>query len=193
MSSKYIRLATLDDTNAILDIYAYYIRNTTISFETEVPSLSEFESRIEGIISIYPWLVYEENGKILGYAYACRHRQRAAYQWAVDVAIYLDKDTTGKGIGKKLYQVLLSILKLQGFYVAYGGVTQPNEPSNALHINNGFKKIAEYKNVGYKMGKWHTVIWYSKPLNSSENAPSPFKTIDELDPTLLQQILNQAI
>ncbi|HYF82987.1 MAG TPA: arsinothricin resistance N-acetyltransferase ArsN1 family B [Clostridia bacterium] len=167
-----IRLATTHDAEQILDIYTPYVQNTTISFETIVPSVEEMATRIEHVLENNPWIVLIEGNSILGYAYASKHRERAAYRWAVDISIYIRQDCRGKGAGKALYTALISILKLQGYYNVYAGICLPNEASVGIHEYFGFKKIAQYNNVGYKFGQWHDVGWWELSLMQHNSEPS---------------------
>lgn len=177
-----IRLANKRDSAQILDIYSPYIENTSISFETIIPSIEEIETRIERVIANTPWLIYEESNIILGYAYASKHRERAAYKWAVDVSAYVRQDCRGKGIGKMLYTELLSVLRLQGYCNVYAGICLPNESSVGIHEYFGFKKIAHYTKVGYKFGQWHDVGWWElflKPHNSEPGEPLPLSNFKQ--------------
>lgn len=147
-----IRLATKYDVLQIPEIYSPYIENSSITFETFVPSLEEMETRIESVLANYPWIVYKEADNILGYAYASKHHERAAYKWAVDVSIYIRQDCKGRGIGKALYTALFAILKSKGYYNAYALITLPNEASVGIHEHFGFNKVAHLSKVGYKFG-----------------------------------------
>lgn len=159
-----IRPAEINDAQSILDIYSPYIRQTVITFETEVPTLSEFSKRVETILQNYPYLVCETSGKIVGYAYASRHRERAAYRYSTDLSIYVDMAYRHQGIGKRLYAELFKALESYPYYTAYASITLPNESSVGLHKAFGFQKIGVYHNVGYKAGKWLDVGWFEKPL-----------------------------
>lgn len=159
-----IRPVTTEDAKDILAIYSPYIENTVITFETEVPTIEEFTARIENIKSKYPYLVCETHGKVIGYAYASKHRERAAYKYSVDLSIYIDPDYQHKGIGKALYVRLFDALKPYDFYTAYAGITLPNEKSIGLHKALGFHEVGIFHNVGYKFGKWLDVIWLEKQL-----------------------------
>lgn len=177
-----IRLANKFDVVQILDIYRPYIENTSISFETIVPSIEEMATRIECVLATTPWLILEENNIILGYAYASKHRERAAYKWSVDVSAYVRQDHRGKGIGKVLYTALLSVLRLQGYCNVYAGICLPNESSVGIHEYFGFKKIANYTKVGYKSGQWHDVGWWELFLeqhNTKPAEPLPLNDIEE--------------
>lgn len=165
-----IRNAVLADVPAILEIYKPYILQTTITFEYEVPSLAEFEQRFLRISEKHPWLVWEENGTVLGYAYAERPFARAAYQWAADLAIYLAPQAQGKGIGRKLYEAVEGILRQQGYFLCYGVVTSANERSCAFHEAMGYRKVASFPDCGFKFGRWYGTYWYEKRLR--EGVPS---------------------
>ena len=167
-----IRLAQTSDAAAILKIYEPFITDSAITFETEIPSLSSFAQRIQTYLETWPWLVYEVDGMVAGYVYAARHRERAAYQWCVESSVYVHHDFQKRGIAKTLYDVLFKILKHQGFINVYAGITWPNEKSVAFHESYGFQKLGEYKNIGYKLGKWHTVGWWELQLNDYTNNPS---------------------
>ena len=173
-----IRLVRTADAPQILSMYDYYINNTAITFETSTPDIESFTERIEHISSFYPWLVYENEAKILGYAYASQHRQRSSYRWSVDVTVYIHQSAHGKGIGSQLYEQLLSLLQKQGFYNAYAGITLPNEKSIALHEKFGFVKIGQYNRVGYKINKWWNVGWWECEINVKPECPEEPKEIN---------------
>ena len=184
-----IRLAKPADADVLLAIYAPYIIHTAFTFETEVPSTEDFEHRIITYQQNWPWLVYEINGVIAGYAYASKHRERAAYQWCVESSVYVHNDFQQKGIAKALYKTLFEILKYQGCRNVYAGITLPNDKSVAFHKNFGFTWLAEYKNIGYKLNKWNTVSWWQLQLNDySDNPAAPIKFPD-IDISLLNTIL----
>lgn len=168
-----IRTATLQDVPAILDIYRPYIIDTAYTFEYEVPSLQDFEARFLTISREFPWLVWEEKGEILGYAYAERPFTRTAYQWDADLAIYLRDDCRGKGIGRRLYTAVEDILRRQGYFVAYGVVTSANEGSCAFHEAMGYEKTAEFPRCGWKFDRWYGTIWYEKRLQDGEPKQPP--------------------
>lgn len=159
-----IRSVSTDDTADILAIYAPYVTDTAITFETEIPSLEEFSKRIESIQKDYPYLVCEVDGKIIGYAYASRYRERAAYRYSVELSVYVAQDYHHQGIGKALYERLFAALENYNFYSAYAGITLPNETSIGFHDSFGFSEVGTYHNVGFKDGKWLDVIWLEKPL-----------------------------
>lgn len=167
------RFATVQDSAALLEIYAQYIE-TPITFECALPTEQAFADRIHDIVQEYPYLVREDDsGRILGYAYAHRQMERAAYQWNAELSIYLDRAHTSQGLGKKMYLALMDLLMLQGVKTVYGGVTMPNEKSERLHACLGFKRLGTYHNTGYKCGRWHDVAWFEKALSPYESAPRP--------------------
>lgn len=186
-----IRLAQQEDAKALLAIYAQYI-DTSITFEDELPSESEFARRIREISAEYPYLVWEEDGKILGYAYGHRQRERAAYQWNAELSIYLDKTVTGKGIGTKLYTTLMELLKLQGVCNVYAIVVIPNEASAALHKRLGFQLTGTFNATGFKLGEWWGTWWFEKHLLSREVAPAPFIPFPGLSTCQIAEILQNA-
>jgi len=187
-----IRVATPGDASGILSIYAPYIRETSFTFETEVPTLAEFAKRIETYLAGYPWLVCEIDGTIAGYAYAAKHRERTAYQWCVESSVYVHDDFLRYGVGRALYTALVDILKLQEFRNVYAVINLPNDRSVSFHESLGFKHFADYKNVGYKLGRWKTVGWWELQLNDYiMDPPVPIK-FPELNKQQLKKILDSA-
>ncbi len=180
-----IRLAKPSDAEAILAIYAPYIRDTSFTFETEVPSASSFAERISSYLENWPWLVCEINGVVAGYAYGARHRERTAYQWCVESSIYIHDDFQRAGIAKALYTALIEILKKQGFRNVYAVINLPNDKSVRFHENCGFTYFATYEKVGYKLGKWKNVGWWQLVINEYiDEPPAPVK-FAELDKEFL--------
>lgn len=169
--SMIIRPAQKTDAAGILFIYAPYVTDTSITFETEIPNPEEFSCRIEKIQKDYPYLVCEVDGKIVGYAYASKHRERAAYRYSVEVSVYVVADHHRKGIGKALYERLFAELENYNYYSAYAGITLPNEKSIGFHKSFGFTEVGIYHNIGYKDGKWLDVIWLEKALKDYEERP----------------------
>jgi L-amino acid N-acyltransferase YncA len=159
-----IRLATLEDAGGIQAIYAPFCQESPVSFETVPPTVEDMVVRISSVTATYPWLVATANREIRGYAYAGQHRARAAYRWAVDVAIYLHPDWRGQGLGQLLYTELFTLLRRQGFYKAYAGITLPNPASVALHQSLGFSLVGVFHGAGYKAGAWHDVSWWELAL-----------------------------
>ena len=164
-----IRIASEADVPAILDIYAPYVTDTTITFEYDVPTQEEFMDRFRRITADFPWIVWEENGEILGYAYACRPFERAAYSWCAEPSIYLKPKAQGKGIGRKLYEALEELLKLQGYRVLLALITGENFGSLRFHEKLGYCSAGELIGCGYKFGKWLSVFWMEKQLKIVQN------------------------
>ena len=163
-----IRFATTADIPAILDIYGPYVLNTAISFEYIVPSLEEFTERFQGITAQFPWLVWEEDGNILGYAYGSLPFGRAAYRWVAASSIYLAPAAHRKGIGRKLYTALEAILAEQGYRKTYAIITSDNPGSLRFHERLGFRFLAEFPDCGIKFSKHYSVVWMEKDLNHAE-------------------------
>jgi L-amino acid N-acyltransferase YncA len=169
-----VRLATEYDAGQIQAIYEPYVLETPITFELDPPSEPDMRRRIIETMVHYPWLVCEaSDGAIKGYAYASRHRQRAAYQWCVDVAVYVDARHHRQGVGRALYTSLFAILPTLGINNAYSGITLPNENSVGLHEAMGFQPIGVYKNVGHKDGVWLDVGWWGRQLRDYDREPAP--------------------
>ena len=166
-----IRCATPDDAAQIQAIYEPLVAGTAHSFETDPPDASEMRRRIEETLIRYPWLVSDDDGKILGYAYASPHRSRAAYRWSVDLAVYVHAEARRRGIGKALYRSLAAIVAHQGYHNAFAGIALPNPASIRLHQSLGFRSIAVYPNVGFKQNAWHSVSWWHLPLREAEESP----------------------
>ena len=166
-----VRLATVQDVPRILEIYAPYVNNTACSFEYTVPSLADFTQRFLGITSQFPWLVWEENGRILGYAYGSRPFERAAYQWCAEASIYLCSEACRKGIGKKLYAALEQLLQRQGYRKVYVIITEANEASIAFHRAVGYRHTATMPACGYKFGQWYGIVWMEKDLKPWDTPP----------------------
>jgi phosphinothricin acetyltransferase len=152
------------DAAACAAIYAPYVETTPISFEERPPDALELEVRIVGYTAPHPWLVAEEGGEVVGYAYACRHLERAAYRWAADVSVYVAANRRGEGIGRRLYEALFERLRAQNFQVACAGVTLPNDASVALHERLGFARTGTSPRIGWKRGSWHDVSWWQLDL-----------------------------
>lgn len=180
MTSHRLRIATPEDAGRIGEIYAPYVVSTSITFEFEPPGRDEFRERLEKTLHRWPWLVLEVGSRLIGYAYATEHRSRAAYQWSVDVAVYVDGAAHRRGVGRGLYEALLPILALQGYRNAYAGITLPNTSSIGLHERMGFEPIGVYRRVGWKLGAWHDVGWWQLTLRSHDPAPAPPIAFSEL-------------
>lgn len=152
------------DAAACAAIYAPYVETTPISFEERVPDALEMEARIVRSAATHPWLVAEQGGEMVGYAYACRHRERAAYRWAADVSVYVAANRRGEGIGRLLYERLFGRLRAQNFQVACAGITLPNDASVRLHESLGFARVGVSPRIGWKLGRWHDVGWWQLEL-----------------------------
>jgi L-amino acid N-acyltransferase YncA len=176
--SRTIRLVRESDAAAIAAIYAPYCESTPVSFETSAPSPEEFAARIQNITAHWPWLVLEDNGSVAGYAYAGRHRERAAYRWAVDTAVYVHEEYHRRGVGRALYVTLFNVLREQGYFKACAGITIPNPASVALHEAVGFTLVGVYRGIGFKHGSWHDVAWFEAEVQPETfNPPAP-KSLD---------------
>jgi phosphinothricin acetyltransferase len=172
--SKTIRVAALDDAQQVLGIYAPFCLATPISFEIEAPSLEEIQRRIARTLDFFPWLICEASSGVVGYAYASRHRERAAYRWAADVSVYVREDSRGQGIGSALYNSLFAVLRLQRIFSVVAGITLPNPASVALHEAMGMLPVGLYPGIGFKCGKWHDVGWWQLELQPRpEDPPEP--------------------
>ena|SRR6185369_7314302 len=167
-----IRLAGPADAREVLEIYGPVVASTAISFEEEVPAESTMAGRIREALAFAPWLLCEDGGQVVGYAYASRHRERAAYRWSVDVSVYVRDGCRRGGVGRALYTPLLALLRAQGFHAAHAGVTLPNAASVGLHESLGFRPVGVYARVGYKRGAWHDVGWWQLELRDRSGAPA---------------------
>ena len=174
-----IRLAGSGDAAAVAAIYAPYVTAASTSFEYAPPDAAEMAARIASTLTFTPYLVLESGGEILGFAYASKHRERAAYQWSVDVSVYVHDRAHRRGVGRALYQSLFALLSLQGFYTAHAGITLPNPASVGLHEALGFRLVGVYRAVGFKRGAWHDVGWWQLPLRERTGAPDPPRSLGE--------------
>jgi len=171
-----VRNVREDDATAIVAIYAPSIIDSYTSFEFTVPSERQMRERIADHVAHAPWLVYEVEGRVVGYAYASKHRAREAYQWTVEVSAYIDKGFHQKGIARVLYSRLFRELKKLGFQLALAGVTLPNDASVGFHEAMGFMRVGTYRNIGFKLGKWLDVVWYERLLGDLDPNPKPIGT-----------------
>ena len=168
-----IRLARQEDAAQICAIYEPVVRETAISFELEPPATEEMARRMDDTLIQHPWLVCVRHDEVLGYAYASQHRSRAAYQWCVDTSVYIRADVHRRGIGRALYGSLFPLLALQQYYNAYAGIALPNPGSVGLHETVGFRPVGVYREVGYKLGRWHDVGWWVLLLQPKSATPQP--------------------
>lgn len=180
MVQSLIRLATANDAPAIAEIYRPIVESTAISFETVAPDADEMRRRIENLSGLFPWLVCESDGVIAGYVYASRHRERAAYRWSVDTSVYVDDRFRRRGIGHALYLSLFAVLNAQGYANAFAGITLPSPASVGLHEHLGFTSVGVYRRVGYKLGAWHDVGWWQRPLGPVDIAPSTIRSLQDV-------------
>jgi phosphinothricin acetyltransferase len=148
------------DAGRVAEIYNYYVAKTVVTFDEEPVSVDEIARRIEETTAEYPWLVYEEEGRILGFAYADRWKSRCAYRHSVETTVYLDPDLTGRGLGTRLYKALIDRLKNTSIHSLIGGIALPNDASIALHEKLGFEKIGQFKEVGWKFNRWVDVGYW---------------------------------
>jgi L-amino acid N-acyltransferase YncA len=177
-----IRIATTRDAAAVAAIYRPYVTDAVTSFEVQPPDAAEIAARIQAVLARTPWLVCTDaDGAAIGYAYASRHHERAAYQWSVDVAVYIHAGHHRRGIGRALYEKLFALLRLQGFYVAHAGVTLPNVASVGLHESLGFVPVGVYPAVGWKFGAWRDVGWWRLPLQDLVATPAPPLSVAEAE------------
>jgi L-amino acid N-acyltransferase YncA len=164
------------DAASCAAIYGPYVTASPASFEDEAPSAEELAGRIERTSRTHPWLVLEDEGGLVGYAYASRHRTRAAYRWAADVAVYVGPAHQRRGAGRRLYTALLDLLRVQGLRIAVAGITLPNDASVALHRAVGFEPVGTYHAIGWKAGAWRDVSWWQlqlAPETDDGDAPPP--------------------
>jgi L-amino acid N-acyltransferase YncA len=176
-----LRLAEADDAARITAIYAPFCLETAVSFETVAPDEATMRERIRGLAERHPWLVaISETGDVLGFAYATKHRERSAYRWSVDFTVYLGPAAKRRGIGTDLYIALVAICRFLGYYRAFAGITLPNEPSVRLHEKIGFRPVGIYRRVGFKLGKWHDVGWWSLDLLPEGSAPGEPRSMKEV-------------
>jgi L-amino acid N-acyltransferase YncA len=187
-----LRLAETSDAAQIAAIYAPFCLETAVSFETTAPDKETMRERISILTQRYPWLVaISETGGVLGYAYAGKHRERAAYRWSVDFTAYLAPAAKRRGIGTALYRALTEICQCLGYYRAFAGITLPNEASVRLHEKVGFRPIGIYQRVGFKLGRWHDVGWWSLDLAPQTDSPGEPRPIAEVhESPVLDRILS---
>lgn len=178
MSEIKIREATKADAKDLLDIYEYYVKNTAITFEYDVPTVEEFEARIEHTMKKYPYIVAIFEDKIAGYAYASPFKERAAYDYAVETSIYVKNGITNKGIGRVLYENLESTLKLQNVVnvnacIGYPEVEDEYLTKNSVefHEHMGYTMVGEFHKCGYKFGRWYNMVWMEKMIGEHKDEP----------------------
>lgn len=185
-----LRLADATDAAAIRAIYAPYVADSAVSFETDVPSVETMAQRIRERLSTHPWLVACRGNELVGYAYASPHRERAAYAWSCEVTAYVAAHAAGRGIGKRLYAALCTLLKMQHYVNAFGIIALPNPASVALHEACDFRHAATFIHAGYKCGAWHDVGWWQCALRPAAAAPESTIPFSSLPPETVRAILN---
>jgi L-amino acid N-acyltransferase YncA len=191
-----IRIAQSSDATSIARIYRPYVEETAITFEEEAPAAAEMEGRIAKVGVAYPWLVAEEEGEVLGYAYVSKYRERAAYRWSLETSIYVERESRGRGLGCALYGALIPIMRELGAATLYGVITLPNPRSLALHARFGFEPLCTFAKVGFKRGAWHDVGWTVLRLRGAEGPeagtpmePIPFPEFARAKPERLAELL----
>lgn len=173
------------DAAGILAVYAPYIRETAVTFETEVPAPDAFTARVAGICADFPYLVLEADGELAGYAYAHRQAERAAYAWNAELSIYLAGKWRGRGLGAPLYRLLERLLAMQGYVNLYGVITASNRGSIAMHEKLGYRQIGLHEKTGWKFGQWHDVAWLYKRVGEGE--PGTILPLSALDPAQVER------
>ena len=159
------------DAAACAAIYAPYVEGSAVSFEEVAPAPADFARTIERTSRTHPFIVLEDGGRVVGYAYASPHRARAAYRWAADVAVYVDAGHRRRGAGRQLYEALLELMRRQGLRVACAGITEPNDARIGLHRAVGFEPVGTYRAIGWKAGAWRDVSWWQKQLAPDDQGP----------------------
>jgi phosphinothricin acetyltransferase len=184
-----LRLATPDDAAAVSAIYAPFVAGTPISFEVEAPDAAEMTRRLATAMPLHPFLVAVDADQVVGYAYGGSHNERAAYRWSVNVSVYVDRGRHRTGVGRSLYRALLALLAAQGYRQAIAGITLPSPASVGIHEAMGFRPVGIYRQVGWKLGAWHDVGWWQLTLDGSDGAPDEVRRVDQLDPSVIEAVL----
>jgi L-amino acid N-acyltransferase YncA len=175
-----IRDATALDAEACATIYRPYVTGTAITFESEPPSAAQMAERIATALRTHAWLVLEDAGRVVGYAYGTEFKARAAYRWSCEVSVYLERGRRRTGGGRALYEVLFDRLAERGYRTALAGVSLPNDASVGLHKAMGFEPVGTYRRIGWKHGAWHDVAWSQRFLSTGEDPPTEPQTCAEL-------------
>ena len=173
-----IRLATTADAAQCAAIYDPYVSGSAVSFEMEAPSADDVAGRISNTLQRFPWLVCADGDEVAGYAYAGPHRQRAAFQWGVEVSVYVKDGWQRQGVGKALYTSLFACLRALGFFKAYAVIALPNDASVGLHEALGFRHIGTFNDIGYKLGRWHPVGYWELTLQGPSTPAEPVPLAD---------------
>lgn len=182
-----VRQAAIEDAEHILEIYSYYVTNTAITFEYEVPAITEFQHRMENTMRRYPYLVAEKNGRIEGFAYAGSFKTRAAYDYSCELTVYVDCNIRKCGVGRALYDALEKCLRDMGIINLYACVAYPEHNDEYLTTNSadfhkymGFEKVGEFHKCGYKFGRWYDMIWMEKIIAEHTDKPEPLRCFDDM-------------
>ncbi len=190
-----IRIAEASDARAIAEIYRPYVERTAITFEDVPPTAEEIAAKIAKVGSIFPFIVYEEEGAVIGYAYATRYRERAAYRWSLEDSVYLRDDARGRGVGKALLGTLIELLRELGYVKVYAVITPPNPASVALHEGFGFEPLCRFTDTAFKLGAWQAIDWSELTLreiseeHEEPEEPIPFPEFARAKPGRLREIL----
>lgn len=192
MNEYRIRLAIVNDAEQVLNVYKPYVQQTASTFEYDVPTVEEFRNRIEKISAKYPYLVCEYDGEIVGYAYGSTHRERMGYSWCAEATVYLSEAHHRRGIARILYDALFALMKEQGYKSIYVSILSTNVTSLAFHHAMGFEDIGMFKNIGYKLGEWHSNIWMQLFLDEHHAEPPLPTAFTAIDKGLTGQVIAQA-
>lgn len=184
-----IRTAKPEDAEALLRIYAPYVEETAISFEYETPSVEEFSRRIQKTMEKYPYLVAELDGEPVGYCYVSEFKSREAYGWDVETTIYIRRNCRQCGVGRKLYEKLETILRVQNMLNLNACIAYPHPESIAFHEKMGYETVAHFHKCGYKLGKWLDIVWMEKMLSEHPDVPKPVIPFSELDEETVRKCL----
>ncbi|MGI6401014.1 MAG: GNAT family N-acetyltransferase [Thermoguttaceae bacterium] len=187
MTKTRIRMATLDDAARLQEIYTPYVEETNISFDVVVPTVEEFRGSMQEILNEFPYLVYEKDGQIYGYAYAHKCFVRAAYSWDAEMTVYLAHGEHGRGVGSALYGALIEFLEALEYKNLYAVITAENMESRRFHEKNGFRLFAIFRKTGWKHGTWLDVAWYERQLGTLEDAPTPTRSIRSLSQDFIDE------
>ncbi|OLZ42271.1 GCN5 family acetyltransferase [Natrinema saccharevitans] len=183
-SDARIRVATPTDSAAARDIYAPFCESTAVTFEETPPTERELADRIESTLERHPWLVCERDGAVVGYAYAGPLRKRRAYEWVVELSVYVAASARGSSVGRALYESLFAVLERQGIRDAYAVTTVPNPETERFHESMGFERLVDFPAIGYTQDEWQDVAWWRRPLAEKSDAPDrprPFPAVREDD------------
>ena len=179
-SDPRIRLARPADAAAIRDIYAPFCESSAVTFEETPPTESEMADRIESTLEIYPWLVCKLDDSVAGYAYAGKLRKRRAYQWTVELSVYVAESARGAGVGRALYESLFAVLERQGICDAYAVTTVPNPETERFHDRLGFERLVDFPAMGYTEGDWQEVAWWRYSIADKPDEPEPIAPLPEV-------------